>query len=234
MQRPATFFWTFAVICCALILSACGGRGGSVPYDVANFGLPDAPVVMPSSDDYRIGPSDVLTINVFGVPEYSGDFTVDDSGRIQVPLIGNVPMTGRTSDQAAADITRALDKTYLKSPKVQVQVKTAVSRRVTIDGAVTAPGVYPIGSQATLLQAVAMARGTTENANPRRTVIFRTIDGKRMAAAFDLVDIRRGTGKDPDIYANDIIVVDGSQVKKNLQTALSTIPVLGLFAQFGF
>lgn len=221
-----------AAVCSLLLLSAClERRGGTVPYNVQNFGAPDS-VKIETVEDYRIGPSDVLFVSVFGVAEYTGDFTVDSLGRIQMPLVGGIPVSGRTADEVATLVTKTLGESYLRSPKVQVQIKTAASQRVTIDGSVGAPGVYPIAGRTTLVQAIAMARGTAETANPRRTVIFRTINGQRMAAAFDLTDIRRGESPDPDVFANDIIVVDGSSTRKNLQTAISTIPIIGLFAQF--
>ena len=226
-------FWfrSFATLGCALLMTACGGRGGPVPYSVNNFGVPDAPELSVSSA-YRIGPTDTIGVNVFGVPEYSGDYVVDDSGRIQLPLVGDMPVAGLTSTEAAASVTKLLAQSYLKSPAVQVLIKSPTSRRVTVDGAVGAPGVYPVAGQTTLLQIIALAKGTTDSANPRRTVIFRTIDGKRMAAAFDLKDIRRGVENDPAVFANDIVVVDGSEVKKNLTTVLQTVPLLGLFRPF--
>lgn len=214
-----------------VMVSACATKGGKVPYSPANFGAPDALAVLPATEAYRIGPSDILAVNVFGVPEYSNDFLVDSLGRIQLPLIGNLPLTGRTPDEAAQDITTALDKTFLRNPRVQVQIKVAASQRVTVDGSVGAPGVYPIGTNPTLLQAVALAKGTTDGANPRRTVIFRTINGQRMAAAFDLTDIRRGISKDPEIFANDIIVVDGNANLKTWQLILQTLPLTAVFAQ---
>lgn len=220
-----------AAVSSLLFLSACAGRGGTVPYNVQNFGAPD-PVKIEAVEDYRVGPSDVLFVNVFGVSEYTGDYTVDSLGRIQMPLVGGVAVAGRTPDEVAALVTKTLGESYLRSPKVQVQIKTAASQRVTVDGSVGAPGVYPIAGKTTLVQAIALARGTNENANPRRTVIFRTVNGQRMAAAFDLTDIRRGESPDPDVFANDIIVVDGSSTRKNLQTAISAIPIIGLFTQF--
>ena len=70
------------------------------------------------------------------------------------------------------------------------------------------------------------------DANPRRVAVFRTIDGRRQAAAFDLTSIRRGEATDPPIYAGDIVVVDGSKVKAVERNILSTVPLLGLFRPF--
>lgn len=221
-----------AAIALLAALGACATRGGPVPYNVTGFVAPDAQVAIPVTDAYRIGASDVLAVNVFGVPEYSSDFVVDNLGRIQLPLVGNLVISGRSLDEAAQDITVALEQTYLRNPRVQVQIKTAASQRVTVDGAVGAPGVYPLGVRSSLLQVVAVAKGTVDAANPRRTVVFRMINGQRMAAAFDLTDIRRGLSPDPQIFANDIVVVDSNKNAKLLQNILQTIPLLALGTTF--
>jgi polysaccharide export outer membrane protein len=83
------------------------------------------------------------------------------------------------------------------------------------------------------MQVIALAKGTDENANPRRVAVFRQIGGKRMAAAFDLTSIRRGEMEDPRIYTGDIVVVDGSNIKAIQREVLSTLPLIGLFRPFG-
>jgi polysaccharide export outer membrane protein len=69
----------------------------------------------------------------------------------------------------------------------------------------------------------------TEDANARRVAIFRTINGKREAAAFDLVSIRRGEAEDPSVYPGDVIIVDGSSVKDLQKRLLQSIPLLAIF-----
>ena len=86
-----------------------------------------------------------------------------------------------------------------------------------------------MGGNLTLMQAVALAHGTSEDANAHRVAIFRTIEGKRQAAAFDLVSIRRGEAQDPAVYPGDIIVVDGSSVKAMEKRLLQSIPLLAIF-----
>ena len=75
----------------------------------------------------------------------------------------------------------------------------------------------------TLIQAIASAGGVSENGNPRRVAIFRQIGGQRQAAAFDLTSIRRGEAPDPQVYAGDIIVVDGSATKAAQRQILNTL-----------
>ena len=81
----------------------------------------------------------------------------------------------------------------------------------------------------TLIQAIALARGTREDSNPRRVAVFRTVGGQRQAAAFDLTDIRRGQAPDPRIYPGDIVVVDGSSIKEIQKQIFQTVPLLGMF-----
>jgi polysaccharide export outer membrane protein len=81
----------------------------------------------------------------------------------------------------------------------------------------------------TLIQAVALARGTTDDANARRVAIFRTIGGQRQAAAFDLTSIRRGQATDPEIYPGDIVVVDGSKIKEAEKQIFNSVPLLAVF-----
>ena len=77
-----------------------------------------------------------------------------------------------------------------------------------------------------------MARGTADGANPKRVVVFRRINGERQAAAFDLTTVRKGADPDPEIYPEDVIVVDGSSVSKGFRTVLQTIPLIALFRPF--
>jgi polysaccharide biosynthesis/export protein len=84
----------------------------------------------------------------------------------------------------------------------------------------------------TLMRAVALARGLSGDANPSRVVVFRTVNGQRMAAAFDLTRIRRAQAEDPAVYGNDVVVVDGSRARALFRDVLSSIPILGIFRPF--
>ena len=90
--------------------------------------------------------------------------------------------------------------------------------------------MFPVIGPMTLLQAVALAGGVDEEtANPRRVAVFRTIDGQRQAAAFDLVSIRRGEMDDPKVYSGDIVIVDGSSIKETQRRILEAFPLLRVF-----
>jgi polysaccharide export outer membrane protein len=82
------------------------------------------------------------------------------------------------------------------------------------------------------MRAVALAGGITDDANSRRVAVFRTVGGQRQAAAFDLQAIRRGEAQDPQIYPGDVVVVDGSSVKKGFKRVLESLPILSIFRPF--
>jgi polysaccharide export outer membrane protein len=219
------------ILGCAMLAQGCATRGGTVPYDRTDFGTPDV-VAVPDSSQGRIGTQDALAIAVLQLPEMDREVTVGANGYIQLPLIGPVQAQGRTVDEVAEEITARLSARYVRKPDVLVSRKQAAAQTVTVEGAVQNPGVFPISGETTLIKAVALARGTSESANPRRVVVFRTIDGKRNAAAFDLTAIRRAQAEDPLIYGNDIIVVDGSVSRSRFKDIVQSIPLLTLFRPF--
>lgn len=222
----------FLVAALALLGGCAGTRGGPIPYNPQNFAAPDAPAVAQLEDDYRIAPLDKLKISVFQVQDLSGDFEVDLMGNVSLPLIGTVKAVDMTTAQLDQKITQMLAAKYLQHPEVTVSVSASSTRVVTVDGAVAAPGVFPVTGRLTLIQVIAMAHGTSQDANPHRVAVFRQIQGQRMAAAFDLTSIRRGQDEDPRIYSGDIVVVDGSNVKSIYGTILSAIPLLTVFRPF--
>ena len=216
-----------------LLLAGCADkRGGPIAYSPSSFGVPDAPTVVPLGAGYKIAPLDTVTIKVFKMPDLSGDFEVDLTGQISVPLIGAVTATDYTTAQLDEALTQKLGAKYLENPDVSVALKSSSSRSVTVDGAVNRAGSFPANGQLTLMQAVAQAGGATTEANIRRVAVFRTIGGKRQAAAFDLASIRRGEMGDPPIYAGDIVVVDGSSIKALQKQLLNSLPILSVFKPF--
>lgn len=218
-----------AFLAAAISLSGCADtRGGSIPYD-RPLAPPDAVTFQTLGTDYRIAPMDKLGIKVFKMEDLSGDYEVDLAGNISLPLIGQIEAANLTTAQLDDLLTQKLGAKYLEHPDVSVAIKSSTAHVVTIDGAVNGAGSFPVGGPISLIQAVAMARGTTEDANPRRVAVFRTAGGKRQAAAFDLTAIRRGQSPDPQIFPGDIVVVDGSSVKATQKKLLQAIPVLALF-----
>lgn len=217
----------------ASVFAGCAEkRGGPIPYNPAGFGIPDRPAVATLEQGYEIAPMDTLSISVFKMPDLTGDYEVDLTGRISMPLIGEIEAVNLTPAELDRALTEKFGEKYLENPDVTVGIKASARRSVTVDGAVNKAGVFPVVGPLTLMQAVALAGGENEDANLRRVAVFRSIDGQRQAAAFDLVDIRRGQEKDPAIYPGDIVVVDGSRIKEVQKRLLSSIPIISIFRPF--
>lgn len=214
----------------ALVLGACASKPLDVAYNPTNFGPPDPVEVVKVSDAIAAG--DKVRVTVFQEESLSGEFRVEENGQIDFPLIGIVQAQGRTPSELGQYLAERLGERHLRNPDVQVAVAERAQQTITIEGAVQQAGVVPVAGETTLLQAVALARGTTEDANPSQVVVFRKINGQRMAAAFDLRAIRRAEAADPKIYPNDIVVVAGSQNRKLFRDILAAVPILGLFRPF--
>ena len=225
-------FMRFVVFAAALLVAACTDTaGGPIPYNVP-LGNPDAPTLAPLGSDYRIGPMDTVTVKVFKSQDLTGDYQVDLTGNISMPLVGEVPAANLTTSQLDERLTQVLGQKYFEHPDVAVGIKASTRRSVTVDGAVKQAGSFPIAGPTSLMQAVALAGGTTEDANARRVAVFRTIGGQRQAAAFDLSAIRHGQAQDPQIYPGDIVVVDGSAIKEGFKRIMQGFPLLSIFRPF--
>jgi len=218
------------VIAAAGMIAGCASRGGPVPYQPEVFAAPDSDTITPSPAQLRIGPLDKLRITVFQVEDLSAEYQVDGQGKIQFPLIGEVVAQNLLPTELAAQLAQRLGERHLRSPNVQVAITEQSQQTITVDGSVRQPGQKQIRGTTTLMRAIALASGMAEDANPARVVVFRTINGERMAAAFDMRSIRQARAEDPTIYGNDIIVVDGQRLRSVWREIISTLPVLGYFA----
>lgn len=112
--------------------------------------------------DYRLGPGDKIRVSVFGQSDLSGEYQVDGSGMVRLPLIGTLHATGATAPGLEQDIAGALVDGYLKDPRVNVEIATY--RPFYIIGAVNRPGQYAYVDNMSALNAVAMAGGFTDQA----------------------------------------------------------------------
>lgn len=181
-------------------------------------------------EDYRISPSDVLEVSVFGVDDLTRTVQVSSNGAISLPLIKMVPAAGKTASELEHIIAVKLEASYLQSPQVSVFVKEYTSQRITVDGAVNKPGIFPTTGQLSLLQSIALAEGLNNVADPTGILVFRTVGNQRMAARFDLKKIRTGKSQDPMLIAGDIVMVDESAGRTTLRDIREAVPLTGLFS----
>ena len=154
--------------------------------------------------DYRIGKEDVLSVAVFRFEDLNGPVTVRPDGRVTMKLIGDVQAEGRTVTEVQAEITEKL-AAFIPDPKVTLSVSEINSMKVFVTGRVTAPGVFTVGQNPTLLQAIAMAKGFTPWAKKGRIVLVRGETGKRVKVDYDKVV--SGDQDNYMLYPGDTIVV---------------------------
>lgn len=214
----------------SIALAGCAtSRSDDVAYNPAGFAAPDVPVIERLSAEYLIAPLDKISINVFQVEQLSGEYQVDLTGKIAMPLVGSVEAVNLTTSQLQEVLKERLSVNYLKNPDVTVGILAATGSNITIEGAVRKPGLYPNFGKMSLIQAVAIGGGLEPTANAKRVFVFRQVDGKRMVAGFDLTTIRTGQEPDPEIYRGDIIVVQGSRMKENWAQVLQSVQTFGIF-----
>lgn len=204
---------------CGLALTGCASSKlvdtGAVEI-VSATSLP-APTRLDLADGSRehlVGPFDKISVEVYGIPELSRTVQVDANGAIALPLAGQIDALGRSPGELSEMVAERLRGGHVRDPRVTVGIVETVSQVVTVDGEVEAPGLYPVGGNMTLMRAIARAGGTGEFAEAKHVVVFRKVDGRSMAALYDLRAIRLAAYEDPDVYPNDVIVVGESQARR--------------------
>lgn len=227
------------LICIAFVaLAACGSTGtknvGNLPTGQAAYAIIPSTLGAAAISDYHIGPLDSVDVAVFQEPELSVKAVqVDASGRIALPLVGTVDAAGKTASQLSRELEQKFGQKYLNNPQVTVTVAGSVSQKVAVQGEVTEPGVYELKGPTTLLEVLSLAKGETPIAQLREVVVFRTINGQRMGAVFDVSTIRRGEANDPQVQGNDLVVVGYSAARRFWRDVMTGMPLLNVFRTVG-
>lgn len=152
---------------------------------------------------YKIGAGDVLSIDVLGEKDLSGDYKVQEDGTIRFPLLGSIKMAGFTPTEASEYLEKLLEKDYFVDAQLQVKVKEYLSQKVNVLGAVRKPGVYYLKGNSTLLDILTQAGGLTENAS--KTILIQRESGKSKAITkidtlvVNLEELQKGVSLHGDI-----------------------------------
>ena len=178
------------------------GKSASKPAQPAaqSVGAPDS--------SYKIGPQDVLRIDVWKEAEISRAVPVRPDGKISLPLLNDVQASGLTAMELANNITEGLKK-FINSPQVTVSVTEINSRRIYVTGEVSKPGAYPLLPNMTALQALTSAGGFTQFARTKSIYVLRNEGGKQTKYPFNYNDVVKGKRPDDNItlQPGDTIVV---------------------------
>ena len=218
-----------------ITLPACAG--GSTPSNLPRGAMAYNVIPLASAtrapEDYKIGPLDALDITVLQEPELSSKaIQVDAFGNVNLPLVGDVKAGGKTASELAREVAARFGQRYLKNPQVSVVVSKPVPQKVVVQGEVTQPGIYEINGPTTLLGAISLAKGETQLAKLADVAVFRTVNGQRMGAMFDVRSIRAGQAEDPEIRSNDLIVVGYSGSRRIWRDVINSFPILNVFRPF--
>ena len=221
-----------AVSLLSLVSGGCSAVRPSVLPDHAEA-YKTIPVIAPGFVRGAIQPGDHLSIHVMAEPDLtSEDYFVDDNGRLEMPLAGEMQVAGLAPDEVRAEIVKRLGGRYIRDPQVSISVVEHAKESVTVEGEVQHAGRFSATPGLTLLGAIALAQSPAPQAKLDEIYILRTVDGQRMGARFNIKDIRSGRSPDPQVIAGDTVVVGHSDSKAAWVAFLQTIPLLNLYYIF--
>ena len=200
-----------------------GQYGSTVPASYNSQTTAPKQYQAASTVGVNLNVGDILDVNVFKVADLSAqNLTVEASGTISLPLVGSVAVAGLSIAQAEQKITQKLTK-FMQAPQVSIsRTNKSIEKRVTVEGEVRTPGVFPIRGNLSFLQAIALAQGLSDVGDSRNVFFFR--NGQRYPVNLDLV--RSGTIADPVLQNDDRIVVMKDLGKQREKKILEYIPVL--------
>src|SRR5467141_551200 len=158
--------------------------------------------------EYKIGPQDVLRIDVWKETEVSRAVPVRPDGKISLPLLNDVQAAGLTPMQLSGVIADGLKK-YMNDPQVTVSVSEINSRRIYVTGEVTRTGAFPLLPNMTVLQALSSSGGFTAFAKLKNIYVLRVEEGKQVKHPFNYKDVVSGKNQAQNILLQpgDVIVV---------------------------
>ncbi|TAE60192.1 MAG: polysaccharide export protein [Nostocales cyanobacterium] len=188
------------------------------------------------STDYLLGGGDRIRVNVFEVPEYTGEYQVPPGGAINLPLVGSISVLGLTTEQASDRIARRYAR-FLKRPLISVNLLAPRPINIFVAGEVTSPGAYTLSLQGsggdnpglqypTVLAALSTAKGVTLAADVTQVQLRRKVSGSgEQVVTLNLKEITQ-TGRIPI----DITLRDGDTITVPTATALNVAEARNLFA----
>jgi polysaccharide export outer membrane protein len=186
--------------------------------------------------DYLLGGGDLIRVNVFEVPEYTGEYQIPPGGAINMPLIGSVPVSGLTTEQASDTIAKRYSR-FLKRPLISVNLLSPRPINVFVAGEVTRPGAYTLSLQGgagnnpgvqypTVLAALTIAQGVTLAADVTQVQLRRKVGRSgEQTVSLNLKELTQ-TGR----ISQEITLRDGDTIIVPTATSLNVAEARNLFA----
>ena len=205
----STLVFTPLFLCVSLCaLSVCGQDplNGPAPVAVA----PAGPVEDAVPENYRLAANDLISVKVFQEDDLSSSARISADGNIPFPLIGQVKLAGKTTQDAAEVVARLLNARYLVNPQVSITVMSYARRGFTVLGEVLKAGSYNMQFQDSidLLEAIGTAGGYTRLANPGKITVKRRDHERDVIFEVNGKDLASGhSGKSFRVKPGDMITV---------------------------
>ena len=186
----------------ALLVLACVGFAGAAEKVEA------IPAASTGNSDYKLGPEDVVEVFVWKEPDLSTNVVVRPDGKISLPLVGELEVTGKSANQLQVEIEGRLQK-YVSQPVFNVMVKQINSLKISVLGEVRKPDVYKIKNRVTVLDAIAMAGGFTDLARPTKVVVLRNSPAGQQRFLINLKDVTERQAQPFYLEPLDAVYVEG-------------------------
>lgn len=183
--------------------------------------------------EFLIGPGDKIEVKVYRHDDLERSMTVDLSGKIMYPLVGDLQAAGKSASALRDELAQRLSR-YLVKPMVTVEVTQILSQRMMVLGKVQSPGYFVLDTDLTVLDALARAGGATNDANLAKVLLVRNSGGKRSETLLDLRQVLAGKdfSSNLSLQNGDILYVPSTRISNFSRVAgyLSTIlsPIIGL------
>ena len=202
--RPRVLgFAPFAAALAVLAAGACASPG---------IGL--APPPAPESLPYRIGPPDKLDITILPDPTISRQVVVRPDGMISIDLVGDIPASGRTTEEVAGDIETRISR-YKRDAKVTVALRASLSTEITVLGEIGGARTFPLVRDTRLIEAIGQVGGASRYADKSRVRIIRLVDGNTQLLYANLEAIEQGDlSTNYLLQGGDVIVVPATGMAK--------------------
>lgn len=165
-------------------------------------------------ENYRLGPEDIISVDVFKLPDYSlANQSIPPDGKINYKLIGPIVLRGRTTEEVQKEIAEKLNE-YIIDPKVTVQLVQSRSMKYMVDGDVPKPGIFEMTRRMTIREAIINSGGILPTGDKGKVQIARAMpNGQTNMIAVNFKELEKGKGVDEFLAPGDVVFVPGNRFK---------------------
>lgn len=212
MLQPTSFMKLAGIIgamaVVTLLTTACGTSSVDPGYEA--LVEQDRQQQFPPTGQLGVG--DQFYLRVYGEDSLSGEYTVASNGTINYPHVGRIQVAGMTCAELEEYVSEGLSQGFLRQPFVSCTITEYNSNQVYVFGQVENPGAFPYRSQISVIEALALAGGSSERANTNHTKLTRVVDGQEIQIRIPMQDILEGRQQNVRLLPGDVLYVPESAI----------------------